>query len=148
MRQLLRAFLIACATAATGASANEAYIPAPRATIYPGDLIQDNMIDDIAADDGAPAGVARYRHQVVGLVARRTLFTGQPIVLSALESRNTIANGGLVQIVYELPGISISASGLALQAGRVGDAIRVRNIDSGLAVTGVVSSAGTVLVGK
>ncbi len=66
--------------------------------------------------------------------------------ISAIEDAHAIRNGGLVQLIYEQPGISIYASGQAFQAARVGDAIRVRNAESGLCRPGVVAASGVVRV--
>ena len=130
------------------AEASEQMVPTARFIIYPGDLIQDHMLDEVVLDVDSTASIMTSRGEVVGLVAKRTLFPGRPINVVALETRHTIANGSLVQIVYEMPGLSITASGLALQAGRIGDAVRVRNVESGLAVTGVVLPSGAILVGR
>ena len=140
--------VVAALLAPCVSNGEERALPVPRLVIYPGDVIHDNMLEDATADLETTLNVIVSRSDVVGLVAKRTLFPGRPINLSSTEIKPAVANGSLVQLVYELPGLSISASGLALQTARTGEPIRVRNSDSGLVVTGVVSSAGTVLVGR
>ena len=51
-----------------------------------------------------------------------------------------------VNLVYSDGDLSISAVGMALQDGAVGDFVRVRNDDSGITVTGVVQPDGDVRV--
>lgn len=131
-----------------GAMADEIRAPRPRRTIYPGDIIRAEMLDEAPIEWRESSDVARSSEDLIGRVAKRTLLAGQPIRISSTEDPQMIANGNPVQLVYERPGISISASGQALQSARAGDPIRVRNVESGNVVTGVVTPSGTVLVGR
>ena len=130
------------------AGAQEQTIPTPRETIYAGELIQDGMIADAAAPAFVESDIVLSRADIVGRVARRTLFPGRPIQRGATEEARAVANGGPVQLQYDQPGLTITASGQALQAGRIGDAIRVRNVESGFVVSGVVTGAGAVRVDR
>ncbi|HMN70982.1 MAG TPA: flagellar basal body P-ring formation chaperone FlgA [Rhodoblastus sp.] len=134
--------------AVSSAGAQEIAAPCPRATIYPGETIRSDMLTETFVDARDAVDVARQRVDLIGYIARRTLFAGRPISFSSIEDPKTIANGSAVQLVYERPGVSINASGQALQSARVGDPIRVRNVESGLVVTGVVASSGVVQVGR
>jgi flagella basal body P-ring formation protein FlgA len=51
-----------------------------------------------------------------------------------------------VKVVVEDGGLVIIAYGTALQSGGVGALIRVRNVDTGVVVMGVVQADGTVRV--
>lgn len=137
-----------CVGVLSATAAEEIALPTPGVTIYPGEIVRERMLSDMTFDVRETHNSVRTRSDLIGRVARRTLFVGKPIGISSIEDPHTIGNGGLVQLVYEQPGILISASGLALQSARTGDPIRVRNIETGLVVTGVVSAAGTVLVGR
>ncbi|MFV0279833.1 MAG: flagellar basal body P-ring formation chaperone FlgA [Rhodoblastus sp.] len=117
-------------------------------TIYPGETIRDSMLSEAVFELRDDSQVIRIRGDLIGRTAKRTLFAGKPIGAASVEDPYTIGNGNPVQLIYERPGISISASGLALQAARTGDPIRVRNVESGLVVTGTVTATGTVLVGR
>ncbi len=147
--RVLTWFLFACGTLASATvAAEEVTLPSPVATIYPGEIVRENMLYDALFDVRESHNAARTRGDVIGRVAKRTLFAGRPIGLLSIDEPQTIANGSLVQVVYEQPGISISASGLALQSARTGDAIRVRNVETGLVVSGIVSAVGIVMVGR
>lgn len=141
-------FLVCGACVSAAAGAEEIVLPIPVATIYPGEIIRDGMLYDAAVDIRDGRNAVRTRGELTGRVAKRTLFIGKPIGVSAIDEPQTISNGSPVQIVYEQPGISISATGLALQSARAGDPIRVRNVETGLVVTGVVSVTGIVMVGR
>lgn len=94
----------------------------------------------------AKGAVMENRQSIVGKVARRTLLPGSPIPLNAIMDPKTVANGAKVKIVYEDSGLNITAYGAALQAGGVGEVISVRNLDSGLIVSGTVQPDGSIRV--
>jgi len=50
--------------------------------------------------------------------------------------------------VFAEGGLMISTYGSALQAGAVGDVIPVRNLESGLTVSGTIEDDGSVRVGN
>ena len=86
------------------------------------------------------------RADLVGKVARRTLLPGRPIPSIAVEEPRAVSTGGQVQLVYQQDGLTIVTTGQALQNGYVGQVVQVRNLDSGLVVSGVVQSDGAVRV--
>jgi flagella basal body P-ring formation protein FlgA len=139
---LLAAFL---ASAAVAEPARQFVVPA--LVIYPGDRITDAMLNDTSEPPaGDSAGVLRDRADIVGKVARRTLLPGRAILAVALEEPRAVSMGGLVQLVYQKDGLSIVTNAQALQNGYVGQVVQVRNIESGIIVSGAIQADGTVLV--
>jgi len=122
-------------------------LPVPVATIYPGDIIRSSMLRNEQFEDHVEPFVGSAA-ELVGRVARRTLLAGRPVLQDAVEDPRAVQNGALVQMVYTQPGLMITATGQALQAGRVGDSIRVRNVESGIVVSGLVTAEGTVRVDR
>jgi flagella basal body P-ring formation protein FlgA len=55
------------------------------------------------------------------------LRSGQPLQSSDIERPIVIAKGALVTITYEVPGLSLSDQGRALEPGAIGDTISVLN---------------------
>lgn len=152
-RRLLIAAVVAASNAhfaTASVSAAEMSIPTPRVTIYPGDRLDDSVLDDLEAppDASARRGVIESRKDIVGKIARRTLLPGQPILAIAVDNPRLITIGTQVKIVFSEGGLTITALGMALQAGAAGDLIRVRNQDSNLVVIGVVQQDGTVKVNE
>jgi flagella basal body P-ring formation protein FlgA len=135
------------ASCAVPAAAQEAFAPTPRAVIYPGDVIRDDMLADVAepARDGAGPFVDS-RSLIVGKIARLTLLPGHAIPFSAVSNRKLVANGAEVKLIYSEGGLVIVTTGDALQDGSIGDIVRVRNSDSGVTVSGAVQPDGTVRV--
>lgn len=136
-----------CAPAALSADRS---IPTPRVTIYPGDRIEEDMLEDVSVQAEAAAERDRpaSRSELVGKIARRTLLPGQPIPQIAVQSPRVVTIGAQVKIVFSESSLYITAVGTALQAGGVGDMIRVRNQDSGLTVYGRVLEDGSVKVSE
>lgn len=125
-------------------------LPVPSVTIYPGDTIKDAyLVDrDFADNPFAPSqGVIQSRSALVGKLARMTLLPGNPIPLNAVTEPNAVSNGARVRVVFEEDGLDIETYAIALQAGSVGEVISVRNPDSGLTISGVIQSDGSVRVG-
>jgi flagella basal body P-ring formation protein FlgA len=137
-------FTTACAPLAF---AQEAGVPTPKAVIYPGDLILDEMLADVpnAARDGSGPFI-NSRSLIVGRVARLTLLPGHAIPFSGISNRKLVSNGAEVKLVFSEGDLVIMTSGSALQDGSIGDIVRVRNDDSGVTVSGAVQPDGTVQV--
>ncbi|MYZ46978.1 flagellar basal body P-ring formation chaperone FlgA [Propylenella binzhouense] len=130
------------------AAAQSLQLPVPAMTIYPGDVIEPAFVTSRTFPASMLVrGAAPNLEAVIGKVARRTLLPEQPIPVNALGEPNIIARGASVQVVFREGGLVITAYGSALEPGRVGDVVRVRNIDTGLVIFGVIQSDGTVRVG-
>jgi flagella basal body P-ring formation protein FlgA len=139
---------IAFTIASTGpATAQELRAPTPKAVIYPGETIRDDMLADVAqtANDGRGPFV-ESRSVIVGKVARITLLPGHAIPFSGVSNRKLISNGAEVKLIYSEGDLLITTTGTALQDGSIGDIVRVRNSDSGVTVSGAVQSDGSVAV--
>ena len=136
------------ATPIVGASAQDAMLPVPKIVIYPGDIIHDDMLMDVPADEaqGAVGSLIETRAAIVGKLARRTLLPGRAILAIAVTNPRAVTNGAQVTLVFSEGGLTIVTSASALQDGAVGDVIKVRNIDSGLTVSGAIQPDGSVRV--
>jgi flagellar basal body P-ring formation protein FlgA len=144
---LKAAIVVLTAACAIPAAAQEAHAPTPKAVIYPGDLILDEMLVDVpnAARDGSGPFVDS-RSLIVGRVARLTLLPGHAIPFSGISNRKLVSNGGEVKLVFSEGDLLIMTTGAALQDGSIGDIDRVRNNDSGVTVSGAVQPDGSVRV--
>jgi flagellar basal body P-ring formation protein FlgA len=129
------------------AFAQDASAPTPKAVIYPGDLILDEMLADVPnpARDGSGPFVDS-RSLIVGRVARLTLLPGHAIPFSSVSNRKLVSNGAEVKLVFSEGDLLIMTTGAALQDGSIGDVVRVRNNDSGVTVSGAVQPDGSVRV--
>jgi flagella basal body P-ring formation protein FlgA len=75
------------------------------------------------------------------------LRAGEFLRVSDLKRPTLVAKGSTVTMVFEAPGITLTATGRALAEGGEGDPIPVLNPTSFRQVVAVVTAAGTVRVG-
>ncbi|SED39409.1 flagella basal body P-ring formation protein FlgA [Rhizobiales bacterium GAS188] len=123
-------------------------LPVPTIVLYPGDVIRDGLLvdRDFSFDPMATGGVIGDRSVLLGKIARRTLLPGKPIPVNGVGEPKVVSNGAQVKVVFSEGGLTITTYGAALQAGSVGDLVKVRNPESGIIVTGTVQPDGSVRV--
>ena len=92
-------------------------------------------------------GILRNASDVTGREAKRALRTGEFLRNSDLKRPALVAKGANVTMVFESPGIHLTAVGRALAEGGEGDSIAVLNPTSYRQVVAVVTGPGTVRVG-
>lgn len=92
-------------------------------------------------------GILRNASDVAGKEAKRALRTGEFLRNSDLKRPALVAKGSNVTMVFEAPGIHLTAVGRALAEGGEGDSIAVLNPTSYRQVVAVVTAPGTVRVG-
>jgi flagella basal body P-ring formation protein FlgA len=83
---------------------------------------------------------------LIGRSARRTISANRPVRTSEVMSPIVISKGANIEMVYRTPYIAIRTSGEALEDGTTGAIVRVKNIDSGRAVSAKVLDANRVEV--
>jgi flagella basal body P-ring formation protein FlgA len=129
--------------------AREVVLPVPRVTIYPGNVITEEMLVDKAfrGKHANVQGVATTREMLVGKVARGTLLPNVPVAAGGVREPFAVQQGQPAVVIFKSGGLVISATAVSLQAGSAGDVISLRNTDSGTTIRGVVQADGTVRVG-
>jgi flagellar basal body P-ring formation protein FlgA len=86
------------------------------------------------------------RDQAIGLAARNTLQPGRPIHVADLTKPPLVQRNETVSLVYQVPGIKLTARGKASESGAEGDVISVLNEQSKRTVQGVVVGPGRVVI--
>jgi flagella basal body P-ring formation protein FlgA len=124
-------------------------MPVPSVTILPGDVLSEELVAEerFVANDKVLRNYFTSREAVVGKVARRVLPKGHAIPINALRDPFLFKEGERVVLVFVTGGLSIEASGVALQPGVLGSLVNVRNTDTGVVIRGLVQSNGSVQVG-
>ena len=92
-------------------------------------------------------GQGRYLskfEEIAGRVPVRYVHMGQPLEQNMLQNPVVIHSGTPVKLVTHYKGIQVSAEGIAMQKGRVGGRIKVRNAHSLRILQGKVIDAATV----
>lgn len=91
-------------------------------------------------------GAARRVGQVVGRELARPLATGATFPRAALRPPELVHKGAAVVIRVRSPGLALTASGRALDAGGLGDQVRVLNPVSHAVLAALVTGPGEVRV--
>lgn len=151
-RPVVAAVLVACSLSiSNGAAGGDAtmLLPVPAITIYPGDRIGDTLVVEMPFSAASPwiRNMAGERDMVIGRVAKRTLPKGSPIPIDALRSEYLVIRGNPVTLVYEQGPLNMTANAVALSSGGKGDAVSVRNSETGRVVEGIVKGDRVVTVG-
>ena len=131
------------------AGPSQVQLPVPRATIYPGQVIERGMLVERAfrinsADQAAGAASSEV---LVGKVARQTLLPGRPITLDAVRAPHAVTQGQAAVVIFQSGALTITGSAVAMQSGGTGDVVSVRNVDSGRIIKGTIGADGAVHVG-
>jgi flagella basal body P-ring formation protein FlgA len=145
----LVAVAAACCAGVLAARAAGVQVPVPRVTIYPGQVIEQGMLEerDFRSSSAVGPAAASTSSLLVGRVARKTLLPGRPIAINAVRDPYVVTKGEAALVVFQSGTLRISGSGVALQSGVAGDVIAVRNVDSGRTIRGTVGADGAVHVG-
>jgi flagella basal body P-ring formation protein FlgA len=121
----------------------------PNRVIYPGETVEMASLKEVTLKPGKiiPPAVSIRAADIEGKVAKRTLLPGRYIPTASLREAWLVEQGAAVQVTYVSGVLTISASAVTLQSGAAGDLVRVRNIDSGKVLSGVVMADGSIRVG-
>lgn len=140
-------FWVAVLASLEAPMAGSIQLPVPRATIHPGhEITVQNLVDRRFPERTTQQfAVISDRNQLVGMVARRTLLPGRPVPVNAVSIQTLVERGQPGRLVFREQGLFIVMQVEVLQSGGIGDYVRVRNVDSGVVVTGKVQTDGTIL---
>lgn len=84
--------------------------------------------------------------KLIGKSPRRSISANRPIREDEVTGALLLAKDALVRIRYNASGIVVETTGQALDAGALGDLVRVKNLDSKAIVQGVVEEKNVVRV--
>lgn len=83
----------------------------------------------------------------IGRRTTRMLAMGDIVLSDAVELPPLIRKGDVVTLAVERPGLLVTARGVAQEAGRAGELVRVKNTASGRDILGKVETDKTISVG-
>jgi flagella basal body P-ring formation protein FlgA len=119
----------------------------PNEVIYPGQDIDVSLLREVEVTNPniRPDYVSSLA-DLKGTVARRTLLPGHVIPMSSVRAAYAVERGSDVTLVFSASGLTITAPGRPLESAAVGDSIDVRNVETGVTVSGLVMADGSVRV--
>ena len=100
----------------------------------------------VALDRTAVPGAAERPEDVVGLEARRMIYTGRPVLNADVGPPAIFERNAIVPLLFRHGALTITAEGRTLSRAGIGDRVRVMNLNSRKTVHGVVSADGAVVV--
>lgn len=119
----------------------------PQQIIYPGQEITFDMVKEVdVVNPNLRPGYAKIVEEVEGFITKKTLLPGRTIPVSALREAYLIERGKNISMVFSNNSMVITAQGVALQNGGLGEVVRARNLDSGVIISGTVMQDGTLRV--
>lgn len=138
-----------CTSIAVPAFTQEAVVVVATRTIYPGETVSSDALEEITLRAGATPqqSVALSFEELEGKVARRTILPKRYIPLAAVRDPFLVDRGKPAQVFLREGGLIITITAVPLESGSAGDRIRVRNVDSGAIFDGIVLADGTIQVG-
>lgn len=102
--------------------------------------------EDLAIHSGTFTGGVSELEAFVGMEARVALYAGRPVRLGDVTLPSVVERNGIVQLVYNQGGLTITTEGRALDRAAPGDLIRVMNLSSRTTVTARIANDGTARV--
>ncbi|HWU61398.1 MAG TPA: flagellar basal body P-ring formation chaperone FlgA [Ensifer sp.] len=143
----LAVFLPAFAAVAGPTEDSKRYAMVPTTVIYPGQTVSAGQVKRVEVTNPNFSGdFATDFSQVDGMITKSTLLPDRAISVSSLREPFAVTHGQQVRLIYNSGSLQITALGMPLQDGSVGELIRVRNADSGLTVSGTILGPGVVQV--
>ena len=95
-------------------------------------------------DDNMPPGTVTSVNDLVGMQTRRMLHAGESVRLDDVRHPILVAKGSTVTMIFEAPGITLTAAGRAMSEGGLGEPVTVQNPVSFRQVSAVVTGPGQV----
>ncbi|MGH1418917.1 MAG: flagellar basal body P-ring formation chaperone FlgA [Hyphomicrobiaceae bacterium] len=115
-------------------------LPVANIVLYPGDSITNSVLKmrKFRSRKLERLPVIRDVSQLRGRVALRTILPGKPIFLNSVGIPDVIKKGSLVLVEFKVGSLTISSRASALQSGKTGEMITLRNIETGRVISGRV----------
>ncbi|MGH6887409.1 MAG: flagellar basal body P-ring formation chaperone FlgA [Geminicoccales bacterium] len=131
----------------SGQVAALAEVPVLRDMVRRGQVVTPDLVDyQLLPAQRLSSGMVVDVADLVGQAARRTLHAGRPVRAADLMPPIVVAKNTLVQMVYEIGALRLTARGRALGDGGAGAMIKILNIDSKRTVDAIVVDNDTVAV--
>lgn len=134
-----------CSIAPIPARAGELKVVTPTRDIARGEVIGEGDVALSAAPNRPlPVNILTGLDAAKGMEARRALRAGELMSGTDVRRPVVVAKGQTVTMMFEAPGVSLTAMGRAMGEGGVGDTVVVQNPASYRMVNAVITGAGTV----
>jgi flagella basal body P-ring formation protein FlgA len=118
----------------------------PRVALAAGTILTSDMLEERLTSQPPGGALMKGVSEAVGLRLVSALQPGNVLTTRNVARAPTVMKGETVTLVAEGDGFSISATGRAEEDGFEGDLVSVRNVRSGIILSGRVAQSGTVVI--
>ncbi|MBF0349596.1 MAG: flagellar basal body P-ring formation protein FlgA [SAR324 cluster bacterium] len=116
-------------------------------TIHRNEVIEESDLTTVKRNvDRLPATYVEDKNHLIGKIAKRVIGPEEILKENSVTTAPIVNSGDRLLIVFDTPTIRLTAPGIAMSKGRMGDRIPVRNIDSKTIVFAKVSNKNVVEV--
>jgi flagella basal body P-ring formation protein FlgA len=119
-------------------------IVVPARDIARGTTILEADLATKTVDGNLPSGIVTSPSDLVGMQTRRVLHAGESVRIEDVRRPTLVAKGSTVTMIFEAPGITLTAAGRAMSEGGLGETVTVQNPVSFRQVSAVVTGPGEV----
>jgi flagella basal body P-ring formation protein FlgA len=117
----------------------------PSRDIARGETITDaDLSYAFVAANAMMPGTATSMENITGMQSRRVLRAGLTMRNDDVRPPILVTKGSTVTMIFDAPGVTLTATGRALSEGGVGENVTVQNPASFRQITAVVTGPGTV----
>jgi flagella basal body P-ring formation protein FlgA len=107
-------------------------------------LASSDLTFGTATGTALMSGTVTSLDAATGMEARRVLRAGETLSAADLRRPVVVNKGQTVTMIFEAPGVELTAMGRAISEGGIGDTVTVQNPASFRMINAVVTGAGTV----
>jgi flagella basal body P-ring formation protein FlgA len=119
-------------------------IVVPARDIARGTTISETDLATKTADGNVLSGTVTSANDLVGMQTRRMLHAGESVRIEDVRRPTLVAKGSTVTMIFEVPGITLTAAGRAMSEGGLGETVTVQNPVSFRQVSAIVTGPGQV----
>lgn len=137
---------VVCALFLTGQAATAQEVWHAVHTLVPGDVVRNADVS-IETSSGRVQDAVPATTQIVGLEVKRRIYAGHDVAARDVGTPTAVKAGTMITVLWKSGDLSLELGGRALDAGSIGDEIRVLNPTSLRTIRGTVVGDGMVEVG-
>jgi flagellar basal body P-ring formation protein FlgA len=120
-------------------------IVVPARDIARGDTISDSDLSYVFVDpNSVMSGTATTMDALIGMQTRRVLRAGESVRNDDVRHPIMVTKGSTVTMTFEVPGVTLTATGRAMSEGGLGENVTILNPASFRQITAIVTGQGTV----
>jgi flagellar basal body P-ring formation protein FlgA len=118
----------------------------PRVALAAGTILTSDMLEERVTNQPPGGALMKGVSEAVGLRLVAALQPGNVLTTRNVARAPTVMKGETITLIAEGEGFSISATARAEEDGFEGDLVSVRNVKSGVVLSGRVAQSGTVII--